>query len=71
MWRGGGEPLRFHIPLIKPDMPISSIRLSDKGSCGRTREATSAFHQVHQTSPTEEGIGPPSIDAGANFVLLT
>jgi len=40
MWRGGGGPLRFHIPLIKPDVRISRIRLSDKvitlsptGSC--------------------------------------
>ena len=30
--------LRFHLPLIKPDMRISRIRLSDKESRGRTRE---------------------------------
>ena len=37
MWRGGDNPLRFHIPLIKPDVRISRIRLSDKDSCVRTR----------------------------------
>ena len=47
MWRGGfGEAclfnspsvLRFHIPLIEPDMRISRIRLSDKDSCVRPRK---------------------------------
>ena len=32
--------LRFHIPLIKPDVRISRIRLSDKESRGRSREVT-------------------------------
>ena len=40
MWRGGVEPLRFHIPLIKPDVRISRIRLSDKESRIRSREVT-------------------------------
>ena len=31
--------LRFHIPLIKPDVRISRIRLSDKESRGRPRES--------------------------------
>jgi len=33
VWRCLISPimLRFHIPLIKPDMQISRIRLSDKG----------------------------------------
>jgi len=29
MWRGGPKGLRFHIPLIEPDVRISRIRLSD------------------------------------------
>src|SRR5258708_6704477 len=29
--------LRFHIPLIEPDMRISRIRLSDKNSCFRVQ----------------------------------
>ena len=32
--------LRFHIPLIEPDMQISRIRLSDKTSCLCTRKVT-------------------------------
>jgi hypothetical protein len=31
IWRGGTRVLRFQIPLIKPDLRISRIRLSDKG----------------------------------------
>jgi hypothetical protein len=31
IWRGKTEVLRFQIPLIKPGMPISGTRLSDKG----------------------------------------
>jgi len=31
IWRGNTEVLRFQIPLIKPGMPISGTRLSDKG----------------------------------------
>ena len=30
--------LRFHLPLIEPDVRISRIRLSDKDSCVRPRE---------------------------------
>ena len=29
---------RFHLPLIKPDVRISRIRLSDKDSCVRPRD---------------------------------
>ena len=32
IWRGGTRMLRFQIPLIKPDVQISRIRLSDKVS---------------------------------------
>ena len=32
--------LRFHIPLIKPDVRVSRIRLSDKVSRVRTRDVT-------------------------------
>ena len=32
-----GPWLRFHIPLIEPDVRISRIRLSDKDSCVRTQ----------------------------------
>jgi hypothetical protein len=48
MWRGGGEPLRFHIPLIKPDVRISRIRLSDKASRVRPREVARPQLKLHQ-----------------------
>ena len=31
-WRGGRLRLRFHWPLIEPDLQFSRIRLSDKDS---------------------------------------
>ena len=34
--------LRFHLPLIKPDVQISRIRLSDKDSCFRPRNVAVA-----------------------------
>ena len=34
--------LRFHFPLIKPDVRFSRIRLSDKGSCCRPRNVAVA-----------------------------
>jgi len=40
--------LRFHIPLIKPDVRFSRIRLSDKGSCFRPRKTTRPLLKAHQ-----------------------
>src|SRR4051812_17898987 len=40
--------LRFHIPLIEPDVQISRIRLSDKGSRLRPRLAAPARGQAYQ-----------------------
>ena len=37
-----GTMLRFHLPLIEPDVQISRIRLSDKGSCFRPRDVAVA-----------------------------
>jgi hypothetical protein len=39
---------RFHLPLIKPDVRISRIRLSDKDSCFRPRNV-----EVRQTKLDE------------------
>src|SRR5690349_4034407 len=49
--RGFTSPpmLRFHIPLRKPDVRISRIRLSDKGSGVRTREVTPGPPKADQT----------------------
>ena len=40
--------LRFHIPLIKPDVRFSRIRLSDKDSCFRPREVASQLSEADQ-----------------------
>src|SRR5258708_795636 len=40
--------LRFHLPLIKPDVRISRIRLSDKESRGRTREVASSHLKLDE-----------------------
>ena len=39
---------RFHLPLIKPDVRISRIRLSDKDSCVRPRDV-----EIRQTKLDE------------------
>jgi hypothetical protein len=41
--------LRFHTPLIKPDMRIARIRLSDKGARVRSRKVTLGPTQSDQT----------------------
>ena len=41
--------LRFHIPLFKPDVRFSRIRLSDKDSRFRPRQAVPQQRQMHQT----------------------
>ena len=40
--------LRFHSPLIEPDVRVSRIRLSDKDSCVRTRGPTRSAFQLLQ-----------------------
>ena len=40
--------LRFHIPLIEPDVRFSRIRLSDKASRFRPREAAGQHGQSDQ-----------------------
>jgi hypothetical protein len=50
--------LRFHSPLIEPEVRISRIRLSDKGSCGRTRALTrTAFELGKEKGGKEKGVG--------------
>ena len=41
--------LRFHLPLIKPDVRISRIRLSDKDSCVRPRNVAVAQAEFNKT----------------------
>ena len=41
--------LRFHLPLIKPDVRFSRIRLSDKDSCVRPRNVAVAQAEFNKT----------------------
>ncbi len=43
--------LRFHTPLIEPDVRFSRIRLSDKDSRVRPREAASSLLEGHKPHP--------------------
>jgi len=67
------EPcLRFHTPLIEPDMQISRIRLSDKTSRLHPRRAVPSRSQTYETEvpvQVREWIG--SAPAPSNFVLST
>jgi len=49
--------LRFHIPLIKPDVRISRIRLSDKESRFRPREAASAHAEPYKAQLVQVFVG--------------
>ena len=63
--------LRFHIPLIEPDMQISRIRLSDKTSRFHPRLTTTKLCQTYETIvPVEmrQRISPTS--ASSDFVLV-
>src|SRR6058998_2308083 len=63
--------LRFHIPLIEPDMQISRIRLSDKISRLHPRLVAASCCQSYETEvPVEvrEWIGPAP--APSDFVLV-
>ncbi len=46
--------LRFHLPLIKPDLRISRIRLSDKDSYCRPRNVAVAQEELGKTQLTVE-----------------
>ena len=41
--------LRFHLPLIEPDVRICRIRLSDKDSCFRPQEAVRSALQLDKS----------------------
>src|SRR6267154_2851593 len=63
--------LRFHTPLIEPDMQISRIRLSDKTARLRPRLAAPSRGQAYETvMPVEvrEGIRPAP--ASPDLVLV-
>src|SRR6266568_2107219 len=63
--------LRFHIPLIEPDMQISRIRLSDKTSRLHPRHVVPQARQTHETHGFVEvrgRIGP--VPAASDLVLV-
>ena len=52
VWRclnGLTVALRFHTPLIEPDLRVWRIRLSDKRSCLRPRQVTRQTRQPNQS----------------------
>ena len=48
--------LRFHVPLVEPDVRISRIRLSDKDSCVRPRKVARLHFQPGQAQMTVEDL---------------
>ncbi len=48
--------LRFHLPLIKPDVRISRIRLSDKDSRVRPRKTARSQLEPNQAELVVEGV---------------
>jgi hypothetical protein len=46
---------RFHIPLIEPDMRISRVRLSEKGSRCRPREIARPLAKADEAQHVAEG----------------
>jgi hypothetical protein len=46
---GARRLLRFHIPLIEPDVQIARIRLSDRTSRRRLRLITSKCREAYET----------------------
>ena len=63
MWRGGlrgpvngRSLLRFHVPLVEPDVRFSRIRLSDKDSCVRPRKVVCLHFQPGQAQTIIEDL---------------
>ncbi len=53
----GPAVLRFHIPLVEPDVRISRIRLSFEDSCGRPRDDASLLLEPDQAKHLIEILG--------------
>ncbi len=67
-----GTMLRFHLPLIEPDLQISRIRLSDKGSYFRPRNVAVAQLELDQTQLTMQIVSGVACKTSIlHFVLLT
>ena len=63
--------LRFHLPLIEPDLPFSGIRLSDKTSYRRPQPAMPRRTQLFQAQLLVQIlIGKPRVDSRPHSVLV-
>jgi hypothetical protein len=70
IWRGNTGVVRFQIPLIKPDVRISRIRLSDKLCSFRPRQVSAEVLQTDQPErPVEILIVEACSTLSADFVL--
>ena len=58
VWRclNSRSVLRFHVPLVEPDVRISRIRLSDKESCVRPRKVARLHLQPDQAQRSVEDL---------------
>ena len=64
--------LRFHFPLIEPDLRIARIRLSDQESPFRTRDVARPSRELHQTEfPVKVFIGVQVVTQPTLFVLAS
>ena len=70
IWRGDTGVFRFQIPLIKPDVRISRIRLSDK-LCGfRPRQVCTEMLQTDQTERLVEILITEACSALSTYLVL-
>ena len=64
--------LRFHLPLVEPDVRISRIRLSDQGSRFRTRDVTRQSRELQQAEfPVKVLIGVQVMSQPLMFMLAS
>src|SRR5208283_1720824 len=64
--------LRFHLPLIEPDVQISRIRLSDKNSRVRRQQTALLRTQLNQAQRVvQDLVRKTAICPGSNLVLVT
>ena len=70
IWRGSIGMFRFQIPLIKPDVRIARIRLSDKLGSFRPRQVSTVVLQTEQSELLVEIlIAEAGTALSADFVL--
>jgi hypothetical protein len=63
--------VRFHIPLIEPDVRISRFRLSEKGSRSRPREIMGPLAKADEPQHVVQGCLRKTLGPRHRFVLGT